>query len=245
MSERPDKPLGEPHRNALGQEIGWPIADWRPARRPPSAPIAGRFAIVEPLDAERHAAELFAANALDREGRNFTYYGYGPFASLDEYRAWVESVTLGGEPNRLFHAIRDKATGKAVGVGAYANITPAMGVIEIAALVFSPLLQRRPAATEAHYLWMRRAFDELGYRRYEWKCDSWNLPSRDAALRLGFTYEGLFRQAIVVRGRNRDTMYFSIVDSEWPRIKAAFEAWLDPANFDAAGRQKAPLASFR
>ena len=132
-----------------------------------------------------------------------------------------------------------------MGVASYANITPAMGVIEVAGLNFSPRLQRKPAATEAHYLLMRRAFDELGYRRYEWKCDSWNLPSRAAALRLGFTYEGLFRQAIVVRGRNRDTVYFSITDKEWPRIRQAFERWLDPANFAADGRQKASLANFR
>ncbi|HZK90052.1 MAG TPA: GNAT family protein [Stellaceae bacterium] len=233
----------EPRRNRFGQEIGWPIADWQPARRPPPTAMAGRLAIVEPLDIARHSADLFAANAEDRDGRNFTYYPYGPFATLDDYRAWIESVS--GEPNRLFHAIVDKASGKAVGVASYANITPAMGVIEIAALVFSPRLQRQSAATEAHYLLMRRAFDELGYRRYEWKCDSWNLPSRAAALRLGFTYEGLFRQAIVVRGRNRDTMYFSITDNEWPRIKQAFERWLDPANFDAEGRQKVSLASLR
>ena len=158
-------------------------------------------------------------------------------------RAWVDGVA--GDPGRLFHAVVDQASGKAVGVGAYANITPAMGVIEIGGLVFSPRLQQKPAATEAHYLLMRRAFDELGYRRYEWKCDSCNLPSRAAALRLGFTYEGLFRQAIVVRGRNRDTMYFSITDSDWPRIKQAFERWLAPENFDGEGRQKASLASFR
>jgi len=234
----------EPRFNQFGQPVGWPIApEWRPAQTPPPTAMEGRFARVEPLDAERHAADLFAANALDRDGRNFTYYPYGPFAALDAYRAWIEGATK--EPNRLFHAVIDKADGKAVGVGAYANITPAMGVIEIAALVFSPLLQRKPAATEAHYLWMRRAFDELGYRRYEWKCDSWNLPSRAAALRLGFTYEGTFRQAIVVRGRNRDTLYFSITDKEWPRLRGAFERWLDPANFDAAGAQRASLASFR
>jgi RimJ/RimL family protein N-acetyltransferase len=233
----------EPRRNQFGQEIGWPIPDWKPAQKPPLTPMIGRLAIVEPLDADRHGADLFAANALDREGRNFTYYPYGPFATVAEYLAWIASVS--GEPSRLFHAIVEKATGKAVGVAAYANITPAMGVIEIAGLNFSPLLQRNPAATEAHYLMMRRAFDELGYRRYEWKCDSWNLPSRAAALRLGFTCEGLFRQAIVVRGRNRDTMYFSITDREWPRIKEGFERWLDPRNFDAEGRQKASLASLR
>jgi RimJ/RimL family protein N-acetyltransferase len=233
----------EPRRNPFGQEIGWPIPGWKPAQRPPLTAIEGGLAIVEPLEIERHAAQLFEANAEDRDGRNFTYYPYGPFATLDEYCGWIESVS--GEPSRLFHAIVDRASGKAVGVMAYANITPAMGVIEIAGLNFSPRLQRKPAATEAHYLMMRRAFDELGYRRYEWKCDSWNLPSRAAALRLGFSYEGLFRQAIVVRGRNRDTMYFSITDKEWPRVRHAFERWLDPANFAADGRQKASLASLR
>jgi RimJ/RimL family protein N-acetyltransferase len=233
----------EPRRNQFGQEIGAPLPDWKPAQRPPLTPMDGRLARVEPLDVERHAADLFAANAEDRDGRNFTYYPYGPFAALDDYRAWIRSVV--GEPNRLFHAIIDKALGRAVGVACYANITPASGVIEIAALAFSPLLQRKPAATEAHYLMMRRAFDELGYRRYEWKCDSLNMASRAAALRLGFTHEGLFRQAIVVKGRNRDTMWFSITDGEWPRLRQAFERWLDPANFDADGRQKARLASFR
>jgi len=234
----------EPRHNQFGQPIGWHISpEWKPAQKPPLSAMTGRFAIVEPLDADRHAADLFAANALDREGRNSTYYPYGPFATLDEYRAWIASVS--GEPNRLFHAIVDMSTSKAVGVACYANITPAMGVIETAALVFSPLLQRKPAATEAHYLMMRRAFDELGYRRYEWKCDLYNMPSRAAALRLGFTYEGTFRQAMAVRGRNRDSMYFSITDREWPRIKAGFERWLDPANFDAEGQQKASLASLR
>jgi RimJ/RimL family protein N-acetyltransferase len=204
--------------------------------------MEGRFAIVEPLDAERHGGDLFAANAAG-DGSNFTYYPYGPFATLDQQNEWITGVCA--DPGRLFHAIRDKATGQAVGVACYANITPANGVIEIAALNFSPLLQRKPAATEAHYLLMRRVFDELGYRRYEWKCDSWNVPSRAAALRLGFSYEGLFRQAIVVRGRNRDTMYFAIVDKDWPRLKTAFEHWLDPANFTADGNQKQSLASFR
>jgi RimJ/RimL family protein N-acetyltransferase len=233
----------EPRSNNFGQPIGWAIVpDWRPAQRPPLTAMEGRFAIVEPLDVERHAADLFAANA-EGDGSNFTYYPYGPFATLDEQRDWIASVA--GDPSRLFHAIIDKAAGNAVGAASYANITPAMGVIEIAGLNFSPRLQKKPAATEAHYLMMRRAFDELGYRRYEWKCDSWNLPSRAAAARLGFTYEGLFRQAIVIRGRNRDTMYFSITDTDWPRLRVAFERWLDPGNFDAEGRQKASLTNFR
>ena len=233
----------EPRRNNFGQPIGWAIEpEWKPAQKPPLTAMEGRFAIVEPLDAERHGADLFAANAAG-DGSNFTYYPYGPFATVDQQKEWIAGMCA--DPGRLFHAIRDKASGKAVGVACYANITPANGVIEIAALNFSPLLQRKRAATEAHYLLMRRVFDELGYRRYEWKCDSWNLPSRAAAARLGFTYEGLFRQAIVVRGRNRDTMYFAIVDKDWPRLKTAFERWLDPANFTEDGRQKQSLASLR
>ncbi|HXC29235.1 MAG TPA: GNAT family protein [Stellaceae bacterium] len=232
-----------PRRNEFGQWVGWQIVpDWKSAQRPPLTPMEGRLAIVEPLDAERHAADLFAANA-EGDGSNFTYYAYGPFATVEAQRAWI--VSLSDDSSRMFHAIIDKASGQAVGVAAYLNITPAVGVIEVGSLNFSPRLQQKPAATEAMYLMMRRVFDELGYRRYEWKCDSWNLPSRAAAARLGFSYEGLFRQAIVIHGRNRDTMYFSITDREWPHIKAAFERWLDADNFDAEGRQKQNLASFR
>ena len=205
--------------------------------------MPGRFCAVEPLDPERHTADLFAAYAADREGRLWTYYPYGPFAEPDDYRRWADTACA--DPSRLFHAIRDAATGKAVGVAAYINAQPTIGSVEVGSLVFSPLLQRRPAATEAMYLMMRRAFDELGYRRYEWKCDSLNAPSRAAAERLGFRYEGLFRQATITRGRNRDTTWFSIVDSEWPALRSAFEGWLDPANFAADGRQRRTLASFR
>ncbi|HKS87861.1 MAG TPA: GNAT family protein [Stellaceae bacterium] len=235
--------MSGPERNHLEQPVGVEVPGWVARPLPPKTAMAGHFATVEPLDAARHAAELFAANAEDREGRLWTYYPYGPFAALADYRAWVEAAVA--DPRRLFHAIRDNATGKAAGVAAYINAQPAVGVVEVGSLVFSPLLQRRPAATEAMYLMMRRAFDELGYRRYEWKCDSLNAPSRAAALRLGFRYEGLFRQATITRGRNRDTAWFSVIDSEWPALKAAFEAWLDPANFDEAGLQRRALASFR
>jgi RimJ/RimL family protein N-acetyltransferase len=233
----------EPRHNRFGQEIGFALPHWAPRPPPPRTPMTGRFCTVEPLAPERHAAELFAANAEDRDGRNFTYYPYGPFADLAAYRSWVEGVCA--DASRLFHAIIDRSLGRAVGVACYANIQPAHGSIEIAALVFSPLLQRGSAATEAHYLLMRRVFDELLYRRYEWKCDALNMPSRAAAARLGFRYEGLFRQAIVVKGRNRDTMWFAITDREWPPLRAAFERWLDPANFDADGRQHRSLARFR
>jgi RimJ/RimL family protein N-acetyltransferase len=205
--------------------------------------MTGRFCRVEPLDPERHAAELFAANRLDRDGRNWTYSAAGPFDRLDAYRAWIDKTCLGQDP--LFHAIIDAARGSAVGVAAYLRIEPAVGVIEVGHINYSPLLQQKPAATEAMYLMMRRAFDELGYRRYEWKCDSLNAPSRAAALRLGFRFEGVFRQATVYKERNRDTAWFSIIDSDWPALKQAFERWLDPDNFDAEGRQRRRLSEVR
>src|SRR5207248_1590774 len=141
------------------------------------------------------------------------------------------------------YAMIDATGGRAVGVASYLNINRSAGSIEVGAIAYSPALQRTPAATEAMYLMMRRVFDELGYRRYEWKCNSLNAPSRVAAARYGFRFEGLFRQADVVKGRNRDTAWFSIIDSEWPAIKAAFERWLDPGNFDAEGHQRMSLSS--
>ena len=170
----------------------------------------------------------------------WTYMAYGPFAGAEAYLAWAAQSAASQDP--LFHAILDRSTGKAVGVAAFLRIEPAVGVIEVGHIAFAPALQRTPAATEAMYLLMRRVFDELGYRRYEWKCDALNAPSRAAAARLGFTFEGVFRQATLYKGRNRDTAWYSIIDREWPRQKAAFEAWLDPANFDEQGRQRTPLA---
>ena len=171
------------------------------------------------------------AKTVEQDGRNWTYLPYGPFAAPDAYREWVEVISRADDP--LFYAIVDNASDAPVGVASLMRIEPKAGVIEVGGINYSPRLQRRPAATEAMYLLMCRVFDELGYRRYEWKCDSLNAPSRAAAQRLGFTYEGLFRQATVYKERNRDTAWFSILDSEWPRLRTAFEAWLDPANFDA------------
>jgi RimJ/RimL family protein N-acetyltransferase len=205
--------------------------------------MVGRYARVEPLDPARHAQPLFDANALDSEGRMWTYLSVGPFDGLSPYRAWLDSVAPGVDP--LFHAIVDVSSGKPVGLAAYLRIDPTNGVVEVGHLQFSPLLQKTPVATDAMYLMMQRAFDELGYRRYEWKCDSLNAPSRAAAERYGFTYEGLFRQAIVYKGRSRDTAWFSILDSEWPTVKRAFERWLDPSNFDSEGRQRIRLADLR
>lgn len=229
------------HRNALGQPIGFSLPGWSARPRPPRQAMAGRYCRVEPIDPDAHAEALHRANARDAEGRIWTYLGYGPFASLGDYRAWMEQACLGDDP--LFHAIVDGKSGDAVGVASYLRIDPPMGVIEVGHINYSPALQHTRAATEAMYLMMRRVFDELGYRRYEWKCDALNAPSRAAAERLGFTYEGIFRQAMIYKGRNRDTAWYSIVDGEWPRLRDAFEAWLDPANFDGEGKQRARLAA--
>jgi RimJ/RimL family protein N-acetyltransferase len=228
--------------NEFGQPIGFAVPDWTPRPRPPRRPIEGRHCRIEPLDPGRHAASLFRNYALDREGRNWTYMAYGPFADLAAYEAWMRAACLGEDP--LFHAILDAGSGDALGVASYLRIEPAVGVIEVGHINYAPPLQRSPAATEAMYLMMRRVFEELGYRRYEWKCDSLNAPSRRAALRLGFTFEGIFRQATLYKGRNRDTAWYSIIDTEWPSLKRGFERWLDPANFDAAGRQRQPLSAF-
>jgi RimJ/RimL family protein N-acetyltransferase len=164
---------------------------------------------------------------------------YGPFATLVEYQKWVEASARGSDP--MFFAIVDRASGKPAGVASFLRIDPANGCIEVGHLAYSPLLQRTPAASDAMYLMMDHAF-KLGYRRYEWKCNALNAPSRTAAQRLGFSYEGIFRQATVVKGRNRDTAWYSIIDSEWPALKQAFETWLAPANFDAQGRQRISLS---
>ena len=227
------------YTNALGQPIGPPMPDWAPPPRPPREPMAGRWCRIVPLDPDRHAEDLYRANSLDREGRNWTYMNYGPFDSFSAYRGWMESFCLGEDP--LFHAIVDGTTGMAVGVASYHRIDPKAGVIEVGHLNYSPLLQRKPAATEAMYLMMKHAFD-LGYRRYEWKCDSLNAPSRAAAQRLGFSYEGIFRQATIYKGRSRDTAWYSVIDKEWPELERAFVHWLDPENFDEQGRQRRRLS---
>lgn len=225
--------------NELGLAIGAEVPGWTPRPRPPRAPLVGRHCRIEPLDPARHAAELWAANALDREGRMWTYLPAGPFASLVEYRTWLEAKQRSDDP--LFFAIVETATRLGVGVASYLRIDPANGAVEVGHLQFSPLLQRTAAATEAMYLMMKQAF-ELGYRRYEWKCDALNAASRRAAERLGFTFEGIFRQAVVYKGRSRDTAWYSIIDAEWPTLDAAYRRWLDPGNFDENGRQRSSLS---
>lgn len=224
----------------LIQPLGEIVADWKEPPLPTREVMHGRYCRLEPLDPKKHAEQLFTANALDPQGANWTYLPYGPFEEFDDYRAWLEQQCSTGDP--LFFAIVDAASGEAVGVASYLRITPSCGSIEVGHLHFSPKLQRTPAATEAMYLMMRHAF-ELGYRRYDWKCDSLNEPSRKAALRLGLAFEGIFRQATVRKGRNRDTAWYAAIDKEWPALSAAFEQWLSPSNFDAEGQQRVSLTS--
>jgi RimJ/RimL family protein N-acetyltransferase len=227
------------HTNTLGQPIGFPMPDWQPARVPDRTPMEGRYCRVEAI-APGHRDDLYDAFLLDSEGRNWTYLPQGPFDSRDAFNAWYAANCA--DPSRITHAIRDRTTGKSIGIASYLRVDPAVGSIEVGYINFAPPLQRTRMATEAMYLMMARVFDDLGYRRYEWKCDSLNAPSRAAALRLGFTFEGHFRQATIYKNRNRDTDWLSILDSEWPAIRQGFEAWLAESNFDAGGSQRAALA---
>lgn len=226
-----------------GVADGAELAGWTPRPHPQRTVMEGRVARLEPFEPDEHAAGLHAAYSEDVEGVLWAYRAEGPFPDAAAFRAYAERAMCGDDP--LFHVIRSRATGEILGAAAFMRITPAHGVIEVGTVSFSPRLRRSTIATEAMYLMARRAFDELGYRRYEWKCDARNLASRAAAARLGFRFEGTFRQHMVQRGRNRDTCWFSIIDTEWPAVKAAFEAWLDPSNFDGENRQIASLASFR
>lgn len=215
------------------------LSAWTTRPRPPRAPIEGRFVRAEPFELARHAAGLFEAYRLDEQGELWRYLPYGPFADIADYEAHARKVMNGEDP--FFFAFIDPATEKPIGVASLMRIVPEHGVIETGHLCYSPLLQRTPAATEAMYLFATRVFDDLGYRRYEWKCDNANAPSKRAAERLGFRFEGVFRKHLVVKGRNRDTAWFSITDDEWPRVRAAYRLWLSPENFDAEGRQKFSL----
>lgn len=218
--------------NALGQPVGAPVALELPRPRPPRSVLAGRYVTVEPLT-PYHAPGLFDAFAEDGEGRIWTYLPNGPYADLTDFQTWVASAAAAEDP--LMHAL--VVDGRALGHASFLRITPEVGVIEVGFINFAPALQRSPAATEAMFLMMKRVFGDLGYRRYEWKCDALNAGSRRAAARLGFRFEGIFRQATVMKGRNRDTAWYSVLDREWPALKTRFERWLAPSNFDASGRQ--------
>ena len=229
----------EPHP-LTGQPIGLPVAD-HAAPRPSPVSLEGRYGRIEKLDTARHGEALW--ETLKGHDAIWTYMsGYGPFADRRAFLEWLPTREPLADP--YTYAILDKS-GNAVGLAALMEIKPAMRVIEIGHIVYSPALQRTPLGTEAQFLFALYAFDTLGYRRYEWKCNALNAGSRRAALRYGFTFEGILRQAMIAKGRNRDTAYFSMLDSEWPAAKAAFEQWLAPENFDANGRQRKSLAAFR
>lgn len=238
----PDKRSTQRDGPAADAPLGASVIGWVPPHTPGRESMNGRLCRLAPLEAERHAADLFEANALDREGRMWTYLPYGPFESFEKYRGWVHEMS--GKTDPLFFAIVDRATERAVGVASFLRIDPEKGSIEVGHLAYSPHLQRTAAATEAMYLMMERVF-ALGYRRYEWKCDALNAASRAAAERLGFTFEGVFRQAAVVKGRNRDTAWYSVIDGEWPMVGEALRRWLAPENFDESGRQRVSLQECR
>ena len=220
-----------------------PTVATHPALRPEPVTLDGRHVRLTPPDAQADASDLFAATHGPANGRLWTYLFNGPFANEAAFAAELETTAALADP--VFLAIRDPATGKAVGRASYMRIEQAHRAVEVGSILFSPALQRTPAATEAMYLMARHAFDDLGYRRYEWKCDALNAPSRAAALRFGFAFEGIFRKHMIVKGRSRDTAWFALTEDDWPRAKAAFDAWLEPANFDAEGRQKRRLEDIR
>jgi RimJ/RimL family protein N-acetyltransferase len=215
--------------------VGPPV-DSTPAQFPGAVTLKGRYGTVERLDAARHAAGLW--DAMRGHDDIWAYLPPGPFPERPPFDAYIAASEQNKE--RIFYAVID-GKGRAVGIFSLMEIRPAMRVIEVGNIVYSPALQRTPLATEAQYLIARYAFETLGYRRYEWKCNSLNAASRRAAARFGFTFEGLFRQHMIVKGHSRDTAWFSMLDSEWPARKQAFERWLAPENFDSDGRQKTKL----
>ncbi len=219
--------------NHFGQPVGNPV-DYADAKLPQRTPLHGRYCHLEPFALDKHADSLFDAYQTDSGGKNWTYLPYAAFDDRAKFKAWAKATCTGTDP--FFYAVIDPESGHAIGLASYLRINPAAGSIEVGWINFSPLLQGTRASTEAMYLMMQEAF-KLGYRRYEWKCDSLNAPSNRAAKRLGFTYEGTFRQALVYKGRNRDTAWYSVLDNEWPALQRGFEQWLSADNFDATGRQ--------
>ena len=222
-------------KNQFGQIIGRQVDNWNTCQKPKKNIIYGKYCILEPLEINKHANNLYDSLALDNQGESWTYLPYGPFDTLNEFQDWLK--TTSSDSNTLLYSILDNKTQQPIGISGYLRINPEHGVIEIGHLHFSKLLKRTSLATEAIYLMIKLIFDNLGYRRCEWKCNSLNEPSRIAAERFGFKFEGIFRQNYVFKNRNRDTAWFSIIDSEWPVLKTKFQKWLDPNNFDSTGKQ--------
>lgn len=219
------------------------LLHWTARERPSASVLEGRYVRLERLDAGKHGEGLFDASATVEADQKFRWLFEPPPADGDSFRLWVERVAASQDP--LFYAVIDKASGKVAGRQTFMRIDTTHGVIEIGNIYWGPQVARRPAATEALYLFARHAFDDLGYRRFEWKCNDDNLPSKSAAARFGFVAEGVFRQHMVAKGLNRDTAWFSIIDKDWARLRPAYELWLDPLNFDASGQQKRRLEACR
>lgn len=218
-------------------QLGEVVQGWSVPTRPDAPVLLGKYARLELLNADSHAAEIHRANSVD--DAIWDFLPYGPYTSAAGYHRWVRDHTATDDP--VFYAIKNLETGHFEGVASYLRINPEAGSIEVGHINYAKPLQRSRAATEAMYLMMKWAY-EAGYRRYEWKCNSLNMGSRRAAERLGFSYEGIFRQALISKGRNRDTAWYASIDSEWPALKSAFSTWLAPENFDAEGRQKESLS---
>ncbi|WIM53211.1 GNAT family protein [Pantoea anthophila] len=231
------------HSNQYGQPVGQPLPDWQPRPLPQHQVFTGQSCRLEPFSATRHGEALSDAWALAEDGRDWTYMFMGPFDDPQAWQDYLRQLEASRDP--LHFAVIDLATGEAVGSLSLMRIQPEHGVMEVGHVAFSPLLKQTRMATEAHFLLMQYAFESLGYRRYEWKCDSCNAPSRRAAARLGFQYEGDFRQAIVYKGRSRDTSWFSIIDREWPQVKSGLQRWLAEENFTADGQQREKLEALR
>jgi RimJ/RimL family protein N-acetyltransferase len=230
-------------RNQYDQPIGPAVAGWTERPRPSRCTLTGRYCRLQPVDPQRDAADLFAAYMDAPDGRDWTYLFQERPETLALFRDYLSNLAKSDDP--LHYTIVDTETAKPVGTAALMRIDPVHGVIEVGSIAYSPRIKRSRAGTEAMCLLMRLVFDELGYRRYEWKCDSLNGPSRAAAQRYGFTFEGIFRRAIVYKGRSRDTAWYSILAEEWPRIRSAFDTWLEPKNFDETGLQKRALEAMR
>ncbi|EPF16994.1 ribosomal-protein-L7/L12-serine acetyltransferase [Cedecea davisae] len=228
--------------NSFQQPIGFSLPDWQRRPLPERVTLNGQYCRLEPLSADKHGAQLWQAWSQAEDQRGWTYLSVGPFETEADFMGYIAGAEKSADP---FHfSVVDNASGQAMGTLSLMRIDPANGSIEVGFVVFSPLLQRTVQATEAHYLLMKYAFETLGYRRYEWKCDSLNGPSRRAALRLGFRFEGVFRQMSIYKGRTRDTAWFSITDGEWPLVKSAFERWLSASNI-VGGVQQQGLAAIR
>ncbi|MGX7263810.1 GNAT family N-acetyltransferase [Enterococcus crotali] len=232
----------QPNYNSYDQPIGFPISDWSTREYPSKNTLEGMYCRLEKIDPNSHFEALYQVYGPESKAKNWTYLPLYPFESKADFSSYLE--TISGSKDPFHYAIIDKASGKALGTLALMRINADHGSIEVGFVIYADTLKKTRIATEAQYLLACYAMDDLGYRRYEWKCDALNEPSRNAALRLGFRFEGIFRNALVYKGRNRDTAWFSIIDSEWQQVKIQLESWLAPTNFTAEGEQKRRLHEF-